>query len=175
MHVVRKEFLELRQDPRLFGIVIMAPIVQLTMLGYAATTDVRNVPLVVVDQDGSSESRELVSRFEASQNFMVDRPRCRRSSEIDAYLDTGRAWMALTIPADYGERVRTGDADRPCRSWPTAPTRTRPTSRSAMPARLIADYARELAAASGLASPARRSSPPRCASGSTRSSRAATS
>jgi ABC-2 type transport system permease protein len=46
MHVVRKEFLELRQDPRLFGIVIMAPIIQLTMLGYAATTDVRNVPTV---------------------------------------------------------------------------------------------------------------------------------
>ena len=55
LHVlVRKEFLELRQDPRLFGIVIMAPIIQLTMLGYAATTDVRNVPLVVVDQDRSS-------------------------------------------------------------------------------------------------------------------------
>ena len=52
-HIIRKEFLELRQDPRLFGIVIIAPIIQLTMLGYAATTDVRNVPLVVVDQDRS--------------------------------------------------------------------------------------------------------------------------
>ena len=51
---IRKEFLELRQDPRLFGIVIIAPIIQLTMLGYAATTDVRNVPLVVVDQDRST-------------------------------------------------------------------------------------------------------------------------
>ena len=48
LHLIRKEFLELRQDPRLFGIVIMAPLIQLTMLGYAATTDVRNVPLVVV-------------------------------------------------------------------------------------------------------------------------------
>jgi hypothetical protein len=35
-HVIRKEFLELRQDPRLFGIVILAPIIQLTMLGYAS-------------------------------------------------------------------------------------------------------------------------------------------
>src|SRR5215510_8703593 len=107
MHVVRKEFLELRQDPRLFSIVIMAPIVQLTMLGYAATTDVRNVPLVIVDQDGSSESRELVSRFEASQSFMVI-GRLSSVTETDFYLDTGRAWMVLTIPAEYGARIRTG-------------------------------------------------------------------
>ena len=107
MHVVRKEFLELRQDPRLFSIVIMAPIVQLTMLGYAATTDVRNVPLVVVYQDGSTESRDLVSRFEASQSFMVI-DRLSSVSEIDSYLDTGRAWMALTIPAEYGVRGRRG-------------------------------------------------------------------
>ena len=71
LHIVRKEFLELRQDPRLFGIVIMAPIVQLTMLGYAATTDVRDVPVVVVDEDRSVASRELVSRFDASANFSV--------------------------------------------------------------------------------------------------------
>ncbi len=71
LHIMRKEFLELRQDPRLFGIVIIAPIVQLTLLGYAATTDVRNVPMVVVDQDRSAASRELISRFDASQNFAV--------------------------------------------------------------------------------------------------------
>ena len=52
--LMRKEFLELRQNPRLFGIVIVAPIIQLAMLGYAATTDVRNVPVVIVDADRSS-------------------------------------------------------------------------------------------------------------------------
>ena len=49
-HIIKKEFLELRQDPRLFGIVIIAPIIQLTLLGYAATTDVRNVPIGGVAQ-----------------------------------------------------------------------------------------------------------------------------
>ena len=44
LHLVRKEFIELRRDPRLFGIVILAPIIQLTMLGYAATTDVPPMP-----------------------------------------------------------------------------------------------------------------------------------
>ena len=47
--LVWKELIELRQDPRLFGIVVLAPILQLFLLGYAATTDVRNVPVVVAD------------------------------------------------------------------------------------------------------------------------------
>ena len=106
-HIIRKELLELRQDPRLFGIVIVAPIIQLTLLGYAATTDVRNVPIVVVDQDASSESRELVSRFEASPSFQVV-DRVTSTDRIDRYLNAGEAWMALDIPADYGERIRAG-------------------------------------------------------------------
>ena len=71
LHLVRKELLELRQDPRLFGIVIMAPIIQLGVLGYAATTDVKDVPIVIVDADRSSHSRTLIARFEASDNFKL--------------------------------------------------------------------------------------------------------
>jgi ABC-2 type transport system permease protein len=109
LHVMRKELLELRRDPRLFGIVLIAPIVQLTMLGYAATTDVRNVPMIVVDEDRSSDSRALISRFEASDHFIVvDGLTSLR--EVDEYLDTGRAWMALAIPADYSERIGAGQS-----------------------------------------------------------------
>ena len=84
---MRKELLELRQDPRLFGIVIMAPILQLTVLGYAATTDVKDVPLVVVDADRSAESRELdrpvrgLGQLHAGRPARVDRrDRSRGSS-----------------------------------------------------------------------------------------------
>lgn len=108
-HLIRKEFLELRQEPRLFGIVIMAPLIQLTVLGYAATTDVRDVPMVVVDQDRSSESRELIARFDASQNFVVV-DGLASLDEVDRYLDRGDAWMALAIPGDYSERLRAGQA-----------------------------------------------------------------
>jgi ABC-2 type transport system permease protein len=107
-HLMRKEFLELRQDPKLFGIVIVAPILQLTMLGYAATTDVKDVPMVVVDQDRSAESRELVSRFDASANFVVIGA-ASSTRDVDEYLDGGSAWMALNIPDDYSERIRRGD------------------------------------------------------------------
>ena len=107
LHLMRKELLELKQDPRLFGIVVMAPIIQLTLLGYAATTDVKDIPIVVVDTDRSTASRELIHRFEASENFqIIDMP--GSTGEIDRYLDRGEAWMAISIPPDYGQKVASG-------------------------------------------------------------------
>jgi ABC-2 type transport system permease protein len=104
---MKKELLELRQDPRLFGVVILAPIIQLNVLGYAATTDVKDIPIAIVDADRSTASRDLVHRFEASANFkIVAMP--GSTSEIDSYLDRGEAWMVLSIPADYGRRVAAG-------------------------------------------------------------------
>lgn len=99
--LIWKELIELGQDPRLFGIVIMAPIIQLFMLAYAATTDIRNVPVVVADGDRSAQSRELVERFNASPTFtlagVVNSP-----DDVDRYLERGNAWVALVIPSGYG-------------------------------------------------------------------------
>jgi ABC-2 type transport system permease protein len=147
LHLVRKELIELRQDPRLFGIVIMAPIVQLTMLGYAASTDVRDVPLVVIDLDRSAESRDLIARFEASENFVV----VASATSIEAvgdYLDNGRAWMALTVPATYGEDVRRG---RPAAVQVVADGTDASSTNVAIgyAGSLVAGYARELAARAG--------------------------
>jgi ABC-2 type transport system permease protein len=105
--LIWKELLELRQDPRLFGIVIVAPIIQLVMLGYAATTDVKNVPVVVADGDRSPESRELISRFDASRNFSVIGA-VNTVSEIDSYIQRNRALIALAIPQGYARDVRSG-------------------------------------------------------------------
>jgi drug efflux transport system permease protein len=105
--LVWKEFLELRMNPRLFGVLILAPIVQLTMLGYAATTDVKDVPIVVADGDRSSASRELIARFDASKNFTVV-DTVSTVAEIEPYLERGRAWLALTIPEEYGRHLQAG-------------------------------------------------------------------
>jgi ABC-2 type transport system permease protein len=105
--LIWKELIELRQDPRLFGIVVLAPILQLLMLGYAATTDIRNVPVVVADADRSAASRDLIARFDASPNFNVVGI-VTGGNEIDSYLERGHAWMALSIPAGYGEALGAG-------------------------------------------------------------------
>jgi ABC-2 type transport system permease protein len=105
--LVWKEFLELRMEPRLFGIVVLAPIVQLTMLGYAATTDVRNVPVVVADGDRTNASRELIARFEGSSNFSIIET-VTTVQEIDPFLELGDAWLALSIPQGYEQEIRSG-------------------------------------------------------------------
>ena len=105
--LVWKEFLELRKDPKLFGVVIIAPILQLTLLGYAATTDVRDVPVVVADGDRSSSSRELIARFDGSRNFTV-LDVVSTVNDVEPYLERGRAWLALSIPSGYGVQVARG-------------------------------------------------------------------
>ncbi len=106
-YVMWKEVIELRQDPRIFGIIFIAPVVQLAVLGYAATTDVRNVPIVVVDADRSTGSQDLISRFTGSGIFeLVDVVSDER--QVDRYLESGDAWMALSIPANFGESVSAG-------------------------------------------------------------------
>ena len=122
--LIWKEFLELRQNPHLFGVVIIAPILQLTMLGYAATTDVKDVPVVVADGDRSAASRELIARFDGSRNFTVI-DTVTTVSEIEPYLETRHAhgWR-WSIPSGYGADLASGTAGDRCRSSPTAPTRT---------------------------------------------------
>ena len=105
--LIWKEFLELRQNPHLFGVVIIAPILQLTMLGYAATTDVKDVPVVVADGDRSAASRELIARFDASRNFTII-DTVTTVSQIGPYLEDGSAWLALSIPTGYGADVASG-------------------------------------------------------------------
>ena len=103
-YLMWKELLELRQDPRLFGVIFIAPIVQLTFLGYAATTDVKNVPIVVVDQDHTPLSRELITRFNGSPYFTVVGG-IDTVAELEPWFEKDRAWMGLVIPGDYHERV----------------------------------------------------------------------
>jgi ABC-2 type transport system permease protein len=109
--IFRKEFLELRQNPRIFGIVIVAPIIQLTVLGYAANMDVRNVPVVVADGSRTASSRTLIARFEGSPYFRVlDTVTTVR--EIDPYIERGQAWLAIAIPTDYERRIAEGGTAR---------------------------------------------------------------
>jgi ABC-2 type transport system permease protein len=153
--LIWKEFIELRRDPRLFGVVIAAPIIQLLMLGYAATTDIRNVPVVVVDEDRTTESRELIERVAESPNFSVAYV-VNSVNEIDPYLESGRAWMALAIPHDYGRDIVTG-VPATVQVVADGSDANSTTVALGYATNLVAGYARDLAAAriaaSGLPAP----------------------
>jgi len=100
VNIVVKELLQLKRDPKILPILFIAPVVQLTILGYAATTDVRRVELAVCDLDHTDASRDLVDAFTSSTYFrhVVSVP---SQDLFDPWLDSGRARIALTIPAGY--------------------------------------------------------------------------
>ncbi len=102
MHIVRKELIQLRRDPRLLLILFIAPVFQLFVFGYAATTDVRNVRTAVYDEDGSAESRALVERFLQSRYFRLQHV-VRAPDEVDALLDSGAVQMVIHIPPTFAE------------------------------------------------------------------------
>jgi len=107
LSIVRKEFLQLRRDPRLLPVIFISPMLQLLLLGYAANLDVRNIPAVVCDQDRSAASRGFLADFVNSGYFTVE-ARVGRPDEIDAYLDRGRAAMAFVVPRGFGDDLAAG-------------------------------------------------------------------
>jgi len=109
LRVLIKEFLHLRHDRQMIPVLLVGPIIQFLALGYAANLDVTEIPLVLVDQDRTADSRDLVERFTGSGYFrLVGSEESVRS--IDPYLVEGRAQVALVIRAGYGEAVGAGRA-----------------------------------------------------------------
>lgn len=98
--VMRKEFIHIRRDPRTLAVMFIAPLMQLILLGYAATTDVRNIPLAVIDQDRTSASRTLIEAFVASGQFVVVQ-HAASDQELARSIDSGQARAGLIIPPGY--------------------------------------------------------------------------
>src|SRR3989337_1238424 len=71
LSLIRKEFIQIVRDPRTLYITFAVPVVQIFLLGYTATTDVRNVPLAVFDQDRSPASRRLPDAYRAAGYFRL--------------------------------------------------------------------------------------------------------
>jgi ABC-2 type transport system permease protein len=105
--VIVKEFLQLRQDKRMIPVIFVAPVIQITLFGFAVNTDVTNVPMVLVDQDRSAASRDLVSRFVGSGYFELMGVE-ERADAVEPWLVSGDAQLALVIGADYGRALATG-------------------------------------------------------------------
>lgn len=101
-HIIRKEFLQLRRDPRLLAVVVLAPLFQLFIFGYAATTDVRHISTAVYDEDRSAASRELVEIFVRSRYFDY-RYSISSAQEMDALLDAGKAQIVLRLPRSFSQ------------------------------------------------------------------------
>ncbi len=105
--ILRKEFIHILRDPRTLFIMFAIPIVQLFMLGYAVTTDIRHMQIAVYDADRTPESRELVNAYRASDLFVV-RSFVSGEDELARQLDSGEVRGGLIIPSGYGDDLSRG-------------------------------------------------------------------
>jgi len=102
-----KEFIQVFRDKRTRFVLFGPPIIQMLIFGYAATFEIRHVRTVVLDQDHSQESRDLISRASSTPYFDVER-QLTDQRQIPEIIDRGDAVVALQINAGFAEKLRKG-------------------------------------------------------------------
>ena len=107
--MIVKEFIQIFRDKRTRFILIIPPIIQMLVFGYAANYEIHHVPTVVLDYDHSQESRELISRFQSSPYFEVE-PQAGDSREISSLIEMGKATVGIEIDAGFAQALRKGQA-----------------------------------------------------------------
>ncbi|SIS79160.1 ABC transporter permease [Neptunomonas antarctica] len=102
--IVIKELRQLSRDRMTFGMIVMIPLVQLMLFGYAINTDARHLPAGLVDLSGSSYSSPLIQAIKATQ--VVDfTTRYASLPEAEAAITRGEVKVVLYLPPDLGERL----------------------------------------------------------------------
>ena len=107
--IIRKEFIQITRDRRTLIMTLLMPIIQMMLLGYAANSDVKNVPLAVLDQSRSSQSRALLDAFRATGYFVINYE-VTSEPDLQRLIDEGQAKTGLIIPPDYGQKVSRGQS-----------------------------------------------------------------
>lgn len=105
--IIIKEFIQLVRDPRTLMMALLLPVIQLLLFGYAISTDVEQLPTVIVDHSRTQESRELVARFTSSRYFLV-RHHAESLKEAEDLVQGGQARVVIALPPEYADRLRRG-------------------------------------------------------------------
>ena len=107
--MARKEWIQLRRDPRSMTLAFVLPVLMLLVFGYAITWDVNDLDLVVLDQDRTARSRSLVEAFTASGYFTIVE-RLDTYAGVDEAVGRGNAASVLVIPPHFTEDLAAGRA-----------------------------------------------------------------
>jgi len=103
--IAHKEVTQMRRDRASLMLMLVVPVLQLGIFGYAIRMDVRNLATVVYDASRTQESRQLVQQFQATRNFTVVRE-ARSYDDAIHFVDAGVAHAAIVIPSDYARELK---------------------------------------------------------------------
>lgn len=103
-----KEFLQMLRDPRMRVVVFGTPVIQMTIMAFALTTDVTNIRMAVLDMDKTPASREFISAFTAGEYFRISET-LTSQDEITPILDRAQARAVLQIPSGFAGNLHNGE------------------------------------------------------------------
>jgi ABC-2 type transport system permease protein len=103
-----KEFIQLRRDRISFAMIIMVPLMQLLLFGYAINTTPRDLPTAVLLQESSDVGRSILKAFENTKYFKITR-QVHDAAEFDRVLASGEVLFAIEIPRNFERSVRRGE------------------------------------------------------------------
>jgi len=103
--ICRKEVLQIVRDPRSLLIILVIPLVQLFIFGYAVNLDVKHVPLCIYDQDGTQTSQDFLKHFQATDYFDIVRV-LNDYQDVVRNIDYGVCSVAIVIPPQFSEDLR---------------------------------------------------------------------
>ncbi len=106
--MVIKEFIQLRRDRVSFGMIIMVPLIQLMLFGYAINTTPRNLPTAVLLQERSDVGRSILKALENTKYFRVTH-QVSTEAEFDHLLSSGSVLFGIEIPVGFERSLRRGD------------------------------------------------------------------
>lgn len=104
IRIIIKEFLQFKRDPKMFAIVLAAPVIQLILLGYAATMDLKIVRVGVLDYDRSQYSALIIDKMQGSGYFSIDY-RLNNYEELRRRIDDGSIIMGIIFPHDFEKNI----------------------------------------------------------------------
>ena len=102
-----KEIIQVSRDPLTLALMLIVPMLQLLIFGYAINTDVRNIKTAVYDMDRRREARELIDAFQNTDYFLVSQY-VNSDEELNQAIVAGRVKVGIKIPSDYSDRLAAG-------------------------------------------------------------------
>lgn len=99
-----KETIQIRRDTRSLVLALFLPFMQMILLGYGVSLDIKHLPICVYDREGSQNSQALLKHFQASDYFAI-RADLHSFEEVKRALDKDTCRMAIVVPHDFSERL----------------------------------------------------------------------
>lgn len=105
--MIKKEFIQILRNPKMRAIVLVMPLIQSMIFGYAVTTDVKQVNTAIFDQAETPASRDLIGKFVHSGYFAVNAV-INSEREADDVINSGKSAVIIRIPADFSSKLAAG-------------------------------------------------------------------